>query len=96
YIAEREACLKEGTLILQEAMKNFPIQNALCIQRIGHVLVGESATWIGAWSIHRDEAFKASRYIIEETKKRLLIWKKEFYSNGQSQWIRGTETPVIL
>ena len=38
---------------------------------------------------HRDEAYKLSRYIIEEIKKRSPIWKKEHYQNSESNWLKG-------
>jgi sulfur-carrier protein adenylyltransferase/sulfurtransferase len=94
YIADTQACITEGEQIIKEALSAFPITEAVCIQRIGQVNVGETAVWIGVW--YRDEAFKGCRYIIEEIKKRLLIWKKEFYTDGTSQWIHGKPTEVIL
>ncbi len=96
YIADDPSCIQEGQKIIQEALSLFPITQAMCVQRIGLVNVGETAVWIGVWASHRDEAFKGCRYIIEEIKKRLLIWKKEFYTDGTCEWIRGKETPVIL
>jgi molybdopterin synthase catalytic subunit len=96
YIADQAECITEGEQIIREALGLFPITQALCIQRIGQVAVGESATWIGVWSPRRDDAFKGCRYIIEEIKKRLLIWKKENYTDGSQKWLHGTETPVIL
>ncbi len=96
YIADTQACIQEGEKIIKEALSLFPITEAACIQRVGKVNVGETAVWIGVWASHRDEAFKGCRYIIEEIKKRLLIWKKEFYTDGAYEWIRGKETPVIL
>jgi molybdopterin synthase catalytic subunit len=95
YIADTPACLAEGEKIIQEAMSLFPISDAVCIQRIGRVKTAETAVWIGVWAGHRDQAFKACRYIIEEIKKRLLIWKKEFYADGTMAWIQGTSGPVI-
>jgi molybdopterin synthase catalytic subunit len=95
YIAEAEACIAEGEKIIDEAKAQFPITEAVCIQRIGNVKVEESAIWIGVWAGHRDEAYKASRYIIEEIKKRLKIWKKELHSDGTSKWIHGAETANI-
>ena len=89
YIADAPVCNAEGEKIIQECLSLFPIAHAVCIQRIGKVNVGETAVWIGVWAGHRDEAFKACRYIIEEIKKRLLIWKKEFYADGSSDWVRG-------
>ena len=43
--------------------------------------------WIGVASKHRDEAFRACRYIIDEIKQRLPIWKKEHYADGDSGWV---------
>lgn len=94
YIADAEAVLAEGEKIIKEALAKFSITEALCIQRIGQLKTTETAVWIGVWAPHRDEAFKGCRYIIEEIKKRLLIWKKEFFSNGSSTWIHGAPTPV--
>lgn len=88
YIADKEACLAEGDKIMAEALAAFPISGAVCIQRVGQLKAGETAVWIGVWAGHRDEAFNACRYIIEEVKKRLLIWKKEFYCDGSKAWLR--------
>lgn len=95
YFADEAACRQEGKKIIQEALTQFSITEAVCIQRIGKVEVGETAVWIGVWSGHRDEAFKACRYIIEEVKKRLHIWKKELLADGTAAWVRGKETPVV-
>ena len=96
YMADSPACMEEGERIINEASSLFALTHVVCIQRIGKVPIGETAVWIGVWSGHRDEAFKGCRYIIEEIKKRLLIWKKELYADGSSQWVRGVQTPVIL
>lgn len=90
YIADTPACLAEGEKIIKEALSQFSITEAICIQRIGVLKTSETAVWIGVWAPHRDEAFKGCRYIIEEVKKRLLIWKKEFYTDGSKAWIQGT------
>jgi len=87
YIADSPACLAEGEKIIKEALSQFSITEAVCIQRIGQLKTTETAVWIGVWAAHRDEAFKGCRYIIEEVKKRLLIWKKEFYADGSKAWI---------
>ena len=90
YIADAPACMEEGSKIINEALAHFTINEAVCIQRIGQLKTGETAVWIGVWAPHRDEAFKGCRYIIEEIKKRLLIWKREFYTDGSNAWIHGT------
>jgi len=89
YIADTPACLAEGEKIIAEALSQFSITEAVCIQRVGQLKVAETAVWIGVWAAHRDEAFKGCRYIIEEIKKRLLIWKKESFTDGTKAWIHG-------
>jgi len=89
YIADAPACMIEGEKIITEALSKFAINEAVCIQRIGQLKATETAVWIGVWAPHRDEAFKGCRYIIEEVKKRLLIWKKEFFADGTSTWVQG-------
>ena len=96
YIADNTSVAQEGEKIIKEALCLFPITEAVCIQRVGQLKTLETAVWIGVWAPHRDEAFKGCRYILEEIKKRLLIWKKELYTNGSSAWIHGPQTPVIL
>lgn len=95
YIADCTSVLAEGERIIKESMSQFSITEAMCIQRIGQLKTFETAIWIGVSAPHRDEAFKACRYIIEEIKKRLLIWKKEFYTDGSSAWIHGSPAPVV-
>jgi len=95
YIADTPACLAEGEKIITEALSQFSITQAVCIQRIGQLKISETAVWIGVWAPHRDEAFKGCRYIIEEIKKRLLIWKKEFYADGSTAWIHGSQKLAI-
>ena len=51
------------------------------------VLIGESAVIVTVSSPHRAEAFEACRFIIDEIKHRLPIWKKEFYPDGSSSWV---------
>lgn len=89
YIADTPACIAEGEKIIKETLSKFAISEAVCIQRVGQLKTTETAVWIGVWAAHRDEAFKGCRYIIEEIKKRLIIWKKEFYADGTKSWIHG-------
>jgi molybdopterin synthase catalytic subunit len=57
------------------------------VHREGTLELGECAVWVGVTAAHRDEAFAACRYIIDEVKVRLPIWKKEYYVNGDSGWV---------
>ena len=79
--------VKEGAKIIEEARAKYPILDAACVHREGLLELGECAVWVGVTSAHRDEAFAACRFIIDEIKVRLPIWKKEHYVNGDSGWV---------
>jgi molybdopterin synthase catalytic subunit len=78
---------KEGERILAEAAGKFPILRAVCAHRTGALAVGDLAVWVGTAAPHRDAAFAASRYLIDELKARLPIWKREHYADGPSVWV---------
>jgi len=77
----------EAASIMQEALERFDIIHASGLHRMGLLSIGEMAVWVGVSARHRDQAYKASRYIIDEIKKRLPVWKKEHYASGSSEWI---------
>lgn len=59
------------------------------VHRLGRLQVGEISVVVAVSSPHRSEAYEASRYIIEELKERVPIWKKEHYIDGDSDWLQG-------
>jgi len=61
----------------------------LIVHRHGRLEIGEISVAIFVTTRHRDESYQASRYVIEEIKTRAPIWKKEFYENGETDWVRG-------
>ena len=71
---------KEGAQILAEAREKFALMGAACVHRVGHLALGELAVWVGVTAEHRGAAFEACRYIIDEAKARLPIWKQEHYA----------------
>jgi molybdopterin/thiamine biosynthesis adenylyltransferase/molybdopterin synthase catalytic subunit/rhodanese-related sulfurtransferase len=87
YEAYAELAVKEGTRIVDEAVHRFGIRRARCVHRLGALALGEIAVWVGVSSAHRAEAFAACRFIIDEVKHRVPIWKKEHYANGDSGWV---------
>jgi molybdopterin synthase catalytic subunit len=87
YEAFQELAVKEGDRIVAEALRRFPVKHALCIHRVGSLGLGDMAVWVGVSSAHRGEAFDACRFIIDEVKHRLPIWKKEHYRSGNSGWV---------
>jgi len=87
YEAFQELAMKEGERIIADALRRFPVKHALCIHRVGSLDLGDMAVWVGVSSAHRGEAFDACRFIIDEVKHRVPIWKKEHYRGGDSGWV---------
>ncbi len=84
----------EGERILVEARARFAIVTARCAHRIGSLAIGDLAVWVGVSAAHRGAAFDACRYIIDEVKQRVPIWKNEHYAEGESGWLHPDNTPV--
>lgn len=61
----------------------------LIVHRYGLLKVGDLSVVIFASTVHRHESYLITRYIIEEIKVRAPIWKKEFYQDGETDWVRG-------
>ena len=87
YEVYRPLAEKEGARIIDEAVQRFGVSHALCIHREGLLELGEVAVLVCVSSPHRGEAFDACRYIIDQTKVRLPIWKKEHYTDGDTGWV---------
>jgi adenylyltransferase/sulfurtransferase len=87
YEAFELLATREGERILAEAVQRFGVEHAACVHRVGDLQLGAMAVWVGVSARHRQEAFLACRYIIDEVKHRLPIWKKEHYVNGDSGWV---------
>ncbi len=79
--------MSEGEKVIAEAQQIYPHLKACCVHRSGLLEIGDCAVWVGVAAPHRDEAFKACRYIIDQIKHRLPIWKKEHYVDGDSGWV---------
>jgi molybdopterin synthase catalytic subunit len=87
YEAHAALAEQEGAKILHEAIGRFAIFTARCEHRVGKLAIGDCAVWVGVSAAHRGAAFDACRYVIDETKSRVPIWKKEHYRDGQSGWV---------
>lgn len=87
YSAYDEMALAEIKRILAEAEQRWPEARVTLQHRLGVVPVGEASIAIAAAASHRDAAFAACRYVIEEVKKRLPVWKKEIHGDGTTTWV---------
>ncbi len=81
---------REMARLGEEAEEKWQITRMAMVHRIGNVPIGEASVVIAVSAPHRDDAFKACRYAIDELKKRVPIWKKEIYRGGEV-WI-GSQT----
>ena len=68
--------------VAEEAAAQLRGGSVAVVHRVGELQVGEVSVAIAVSSPHRAEAYQASRYVIEEIKKRLPVWKQERYSDG--------------
>ena len=87
YESYRALAEAEGKTILAEAQARFDIQQAACVHRVGRLGLGELAVWVGVSAAHRGPAFDACRWIIDEVKSRVPIWKHEHYAQGGAAWL---------
>ncbi len=73
--------------IVAEARTKWEVERVAAVHRIGSLAVGESSVAVAVGSGHRGEAFAAARYVIDELKARVPIWKKEHWPGG-AEWVR--------
>ena len=90
YEAYPEMAEKELARIGEDAKKRWKIQRMAIVHRIGPVQITEASVIIAVSAAHRDDAFQACRFAIEEIKRSVPIWKKEVYEGGEV-WI-GTQS----
>ncbi|MDP1580894.1 MAG: molybdenum cofactor biosynthesis protein MoaE, partial [Candidatus Didemnitutus sp.] len=91
YEAFAEMAQTEGDAMIADVEREFPGVQIACAHRTGSLVPGDIAVWIGATSAHRDDAFRAARLAIEEVKRRLPVWKKEFHPGADPVWVNCTE-----
>ena len=77
--------------IAGEAAERLGTDRIAVVHRVGELQVGDVSVAIAVSSAHRAEAYDASRYVIEEIKRRLPVWKHERYVGGDAAWVRGHE-----
>ena len=89
YEAYENMAIKEFRKLAAETKSKWNVKKVSIVHRIGRLKVGEISVVIAVASPHRDDAYKASRYIIEKLKQKVPIWKKEAWDGGL-EWIQGT------
>jgi molybdopterin synthase catalytic subunit len=92
YSAYEPMAEAESARIVAEAESRWPATVALR-HRLGTLAIGDAAVAVVAGSAHRAAAFEACRYVIEQVKRRVPVWKKEFYADGSVTWVDPTAVP---
>ena len=92
YSAYTEMATREMDAILREAEALQKGVEIVAVHRIGALRVGDVCVVIAAAHAHRDAAFVGCRYVIEEIKKRVPIWKREIYADGTHEWVNACAT----
>ena len=91
YVAMAERVLAD---IAEEAAIRLGTPRIALAHRVGQLGVGEVSVAIAVSSPHRSESFDAGRYVIEEIKRRLPVWKQEHYTDGSADWVPGMTPPA--
>ncbi len=76
YEAHREMAEHQLRQIAEQAVEKFRVQLVIIHHRIGFIAVGKPSLFMRVAGLHRNEAFRASRWIVNELKKKVPIWKK--------------------
>jgi molybdopterin synthase catalytic subunit len=84
YPGMTEACLEK---ISAEARRRWDLLETLVVHRYGPLTPGEPIVLVAAWSAHREDAFAACRYLIDELKTRAPFWKQE-QTGGGTRWVQ--------
>jgi len=89
YSAYPEMAEGEFGRIVAEARQRWPQAQVSLRHRTGYIATGEASIAIAVAAPHRAEAYDCSRYLIEETKKRVPVWKKERLASGAARWVNA-------
>lgn len=96
YTAYRSMAERELATIVGEAVALAPGSDIAVEHRLGELSIGECSVAVAVAHPHRGPAFDAARYVIEELKHRVPIWKREQYVDGTREWVRATSARTEL
>ena len=78
---------KEIQGIVEDTKSICKVDEVKVLHRVGRLTVGEAALAVWVSAAHRQEAFAACRYVVEEIKKKVPIWKRQFFEDGTEEWV---------
>lgn len=91
YEAYHEMAIEQMNKLLDQAKGKWPICRAAILHRVGRVAIGQPSVVIVVSCPHRGQAFEACRFLIDELKKSVTIWKKEVWSDESTSWSERSE-----
>ncbi len=94
YSAYEEMVEAEFGRLLADARTRWPEARLAVRHRLGRIPAGEASIAIAAAAPHRTQAFEACRFVIEEVKRRIPVWKKELRVNGTEVWVDPSGRPT--
>ena len=96
YESNERMALKQIKKIIEHAQQKWELHKVEVIHRLGKLAVKDCSIAIAVSTSHRNDAYDASRYIIDTVKHSVPIWKKEHFVNGVSNWSEGCEASSII
>lgn len=89
YEAHASMAHAECQRLAEEAAEKWPLLGVVIWHRTGEVPVGDTSVLVGVATAHRSDAFEACRFLIDTLKERVPVWKKEFFADGQTEWVES-------
>jgi molybdopterin synthase catalytic subunit len=96
YSAYEPMAARELADIATEAADRFGMTEVAVEHRLGQLALEEASVGIAVAHPHRGPAYEASRWVIEELKHRVPIWKREHYADGTREWVDPTGKPATV
>jgi molybdopterin synthase catalytic subunit len=96
YSAYESMAARELAEIASEAAQRFGVSDIAIEHRLGELALEEASVGIAVAHPHRGPAYEASRWVIEELKHRVPIWKREHYADGTRVWVDPTGKPATV
>lgn len=87
YHAYEAMALEQMDGIRRDAIEGFGLNDAVLVHRLGRLALGEASICVAVASGHRAEAFDACRWIVDEVKRDVPIWKQDVWSDGTRTWV---------
>ncbi len=87
YECYEEMARKKLAQLEEQAREKWPLIGCAIVHRLGHLEIGEASVAVAVSSPHRADAFAAGQWLIDTLKQTVPIWKRENWSDGQSEWV---------